>query len=108
MKKLIQSFGDFTRRRVNEDHFFYPEHERSEEPGMATASLEFGPFGYFTQVSYGGQNIKLGIGEEYVSDEDILDAAKELGASGERVKYFDDRGNERMIGDGYSEHDWAD
>lgn len=87
MKKQVKKFGEF----VNEAR---REHELPGfmEPGIAVWKIMEGPFGTFSTVSYGGEQIELeDSDDDYDEDGNFLGwrrvfrAANELGANSSKI-----------------------
>ena len=106
MKKQVKSFGEFTKRKVNEDYYYgYSGMEdRGGSRGMATATLKKGgyvpnlAFGDMVVVEYQGEEaVTMWNGNSYESWSDIFDAAEKLGADSEQVK-FKQGGRTKIIG----------
>jgi hypothetical protein len=103
MKKQVQSFSEFTKRKakVNED-FYYDYSDYGG--GLATATLQkdaYVPnlaFGDQVLIEYQGKEaVTRWDGNTYESWSDIFNAAEKLGADSEQVKFIKD-GRTKIIG----------
>jgi hypothetical protein len=109
MKKQVKSFGEFTRRKVNEDLGM----EDSGNGGIAKLELYSSAFGTFSVVSFKGEEIELEDREEDYGDDGnytgwkrIFAAARQLGASGNKIFSVED--NKIIHIRDVMDHDWSD